>query len=81
MRPCAAFSEKGYDTAGYPAHIEDYNGNTTTFVYDAARAWRRIVLRRTGSPVERAISRTPWHAAYRLPQESTETQPHHIVHA
>ena len=60
-----------YDGSGYLSSRTDYNGNVTTYAYDAARG---LPLSRTeafGTPSSRTIS-TTWHSQYRLPLTKTE---------
>lgn len=71
--PCAACgshsASHSYDANGFPASRTDFNGNLTTYVYNA----RGLETSRTeakDTPEERTIT-TDWHADFRQPERIT----------
>ena len=68
---CSATAEGNtYDTNGYPASRTDFNGNQTTFVYDA-RGLETSRTEAVGTPEQRTIT-TQWHTTFRLRKLITE---------
>ncbi len=59
-----------YDANGFPLTRTDFEGNETTFVYNA-RGLQDSRTEANNSPEQRTIS-TLWHATYRVPTKITE---------
>ena len=68
---CGDSSNITYDTLGNPASKTDFNGNQTTYSYDATRNLETSRTEAYGTPKARTIS-TQWHATYRLPIQIDE---------
>jgi len=69
---CAAAANKiTYDANGNLKTFTDFNGVTTTYVFDLARNLETKRTEATGTPEERTIT-TEWHPTYRLPAKIAE---------
>jgi len=72
--PCASCTNQvqniTYDANGFVATRTDFNGNVTTFIYNA-RGLQTSRTEAAGTPVERTIT-TEWHGTFRLPTKITE---------
>ena len=68
---CGAYSDTTYDASGNPATRTDYNGNQTTYTYDATRNLQLSRTEAAGTALARTIT-TQWHPTLRLPTQVTE---------
>lgn len=69
---CAAASmAQSYDANGNVASLTDFNGNQTTYTYDAARNLETSRTEAYGTARARTIT-TQWHATYRVPTQIDE---------
>ncbi|HSC81171.1 MAG TPA: DUF6531 domain-containing protein [Chitinolyticbacter sp.] len=66
-----ASSALGYDTNGNIKSRTDFNGVTTSYVYDLSRNLETSRTEAVGTPQARTIS-TIWHPTFRLPATLTE---------
>ncbi len=72
-RPCAgcgSYRSATYDNNGFPASRTDFNGVTTTYVYNS-RGLEASRTEAADTPVARTIS-TEWHPEFRLPTKIQE---------
>jgi YD repeat-containing protein len=67
----AAPAELAYDGNGNVASRSDFNGNTTTSVYDLSRNLETKRIEASGTEKERTVT-TEWHPTYRLPTKIYE---------
>ncbi len=67
----AASLSQTYDPNGNVATRTDFNGNTTTYIYDLSRNLETSRTEAVGRPEMRTIT-TTWHPTFRLPLTITE---------
>jgi RHS repeat-associated protein len=63
---CGYVAATGYDNGGFLASEADFNGNTTTYVYDDTRGLETSRTEASGTSSSRTIT-TQWSSSYRLP--------------
>ncbi|MBS1214357.1 MAG: repeat-associated core domain protein [Proteobacteria bacterium] len=64
----AAASSSQYDANGNPVSRTDFNGNTTTYVFDSARNLETARTEAAGTAQARTVL-TQWHPVFRLPAQ------------
>ncbi|AOX99916.1 hypothetical protein BJP62_05250 [Jeongeupia sp. USM3] len=64
-------SRRSYDQNANITSQTDFNGNTTSYVYDLTRNLETSRTEAAGTPQARTVS-TEWHASFRLPTKVTE---------